>query len=586
MPDNDLNELDLISIYDQTSTLDELLDGERYTHEKFIAEGAIKRVYKVKDTYCEREVALARIKPEVLNWQHGLEFIREVQLTSGFEHPHIIRVYDLGITNNSPWFTMELTSGLTLHNWSHLKRRSLNHKLSIISNICDAVQYAHERDVLHLDLKPDNISIGIHGQILIVDWGIATSVVKRAAEYPEGDHTIHAHIKGTPGYMAPEQTRENVKASPQTDIFAIGAILYYLLTGLPPIVGYTSDERLANTEQLKLRSCDHLSIPPRLAPILKKCLSERPEDRYTSVLELSEDIELFRDGFASQAESAPLTTLLSLFIQRHKKRCIAALALLLAAVAANSIYISKIRLSESRTESERLKAISLLEEIQSKDNTLKQQQLDYAQDLLAKAKVHQYRSQINAAYNAINTAYQHDPNDPKIRLKLGLLCFMTQRFKEAHELLSASAITPKLQIIADLAAEHAGLSPSESSQRIPETFELLCKKSRHPYATYFFINNSHRFAKSKHVDLIKILIANDNRISNLHFDWNHKTRVLNLSNNPALRTLTVKETLYAPAYHMLHRLPVKSLILDDTPYNRTQIENYRPNKKCEVIFIK
>lgn len=157
----------LTDFYDAELNTSDLLSPERYQHRELISTGGVKEVYSVTDTHCARDIAVATIKNDVFNLRQAMDFIREIQITSGFEHPNIIRVYDVGIENGRPWFTMELSSEKTLEDFIKSgSGLSLPERLEIFIQLCDAVHYAHERDVLHLDLKPANIALGQQGQQL------------------------------------------------------------------------------------------------------------------------------------------------------------------------------------------------------------------------------------------------------------------------------------------------------------------------------------------------------------------------------------------------------------------------------------
>ena len=173
--------------------------------------------------------------------QRKEHFLKEARLTAALQHPNIIPLYDLGLKSTQPWFTMKLVSGTTLDKTlENLKRNrsvelsDLNERLDAFMKICDAVAYAHSRGVLHLDIKPDNIQISEYGDILLCDWGLAKVMASVCDEEllecytfnPKGlDLTIDGLIKGTPGFMAPEQTRLiKGKSGEYTDIFFLWAV--------------------------------------------------------------------------------------------------------------------------------------------------------------------------------------------------------------------------------------------------------------------------------------------------------------------------------------------------------------------------
>lgn len=574
----------LTEFYEIASSPEQLFSQERYINEQFLAEGSIKQVYKVTDTYCERDVALARIKEDIFDFQQTVDFIREVQVTSRFEHPHIIRIYNIGITDGVPWFTMELTSGTTLNDVIRNGELHFSQKLDILLDLCSAIQYAHERDVLHLDIKPDNISVGSGGQILVGDWGIASSLVVRENDDITGSDTMHGYMKGTPGFMAPEQIKGDYLPSPQTDIYAIGSLFYHLLTGEHSVIGDTTHALITSTVNGRLKDMKHASIPARLGPIISKCLSTIPSQRYSSILELQSDIEKFRAGFATQAESTSLSSLAKLFIQRHKRGCIAAALLVLSVIGAVFFYIQEIKERELIAETERAKTLELLERVQENERHLKHQAEDYAYDLLGRSRAQLSLGNVERAYKSAASALELFPEDPQVQSRYGFLSFLTQRFKQAATYLPTDDPRQKRQLIRELAASQ--LPNAEDPLTLPELFLALYKKSRTPDASYFFLHDSKGSPKEQHAQLVKILLERENKIDGMFFDWNPKTQVLDISGNGDFKTLIVKETKTAPGYNIVEGLPIKKLIIDDAPRNREKAASYIPRKNSVVLLKK
>lgn len=575
----------LTEFYEIASSPEQLFNQERYINEQFLAEGAIKRVYKVTDTYCERDVALARIKEDIFDFQQTVDFIREVQVTSRFEHPHIIRIYNIGITDGVPWFTMELTSGTTLTDLVRDDELHFGQKLDILLDLCSAIQYAHERDVLHLDIKPDNISIGSGEQILVGDWGIASSLVVRENDDITGSDTMHGHMKGTPGFMAPEQIKGDYLPTPQTDIYSIGALFYFLLIGENPVIGDSTHALITSTVNGRLKEMKHPSIPARITPILTKCLATIPSQRYSSILELQSDIEKFRDGFATQAESTSLSTLAKLFIQRHKRRCIAAALLIISVIGAIFFYIGEIKERELIAENERAKTLELLAQVQENKDHLKELTQNHALDLIERSRSQLILGHVGRAYKSAESAFELFPEDAQVQSRYGFLSFLTQRFDQASTYLSENDPRPRRQIIRELSKSQL---PNDASPPLSrhELFRELCKKVRNPDASYFFINDAKNSPKSQHAQLVKVLIERENKLENMFFDWNPKTRVLDISGNGDFKTLLVKETKTTPAYNIVAGLPIKKLIIDDKPLNRKNATSYIPRKNSVVLLKK
>ena len=275
--------------------------SQRFREDQLFGAGGAKKIFAVTELSTERNIALAR--PHSLQDREVVEsFLREARRTACLEHPNIIRVYDMGIDNEGPWFTMELVEGLSLtekiqshldapHSWS------LYERLEIFNKICDAVSYAHSKDLLHLDIKPDNIRVGIYGEILLCDWGLSHRLGSDEEDFNSllsNDQTQHGMIKGTPGYMAPERVKgEKSKGS---DIYSMGALLFQLLTLRAPFAGNSLEEILEKSSRGELNYQVHEKIiPSQLYAVILKALEIKVQDRYNSfskfINEISEAID-------------------------------------------------------------------------------------------------------------------------------------------------------------------------------------------------------------------------------------------------------------------------------------------------------
>ena len=241
---DELSETDLASMPIYSSLSQETW---RYQGESLIARGGMKSIYKAYDPKTSRYIAIAKLheaSPEEL----FEPFLREARLTSFLEHPNIISIYDIGLDEESlPFFTMELKTGEgfdKIIKKEHLKSEdalsadSLRSLLNIFLKICEAMAYAHSKNVLHLDLKPENIQVGHYGEVLLCDWGLGKIFGSEdKADFDQlllnpdliNNMTLNGELKGTPGYMAPEQIKgQSELKTKQADIYALGSILYTL----------------------------------------------------------------------------------------------------------------------------------------------------------------------------------------------------------------------------------------------------------------------------------------------------------------------------------------------------------------------
>lgn len=291
-----------------------------------IGKGGMGEVFLAYDTLCGRRIALKRIRPDLLKHkQLHNRFLKEARLTSQLTHPAIIPIYTIHNDNDLVYYTMPFVEGDTLKKILTTARKQTNKGLKIdhlggsipalvriFLSVCQAVAYAHSKDVLHRDLKPDNIIVGPYGEVLILDWGLAKlstphAKEEKSAETGSDDRVYHAHpdltrvgkVVGTIAYMAPEIALGQ-PASYQTDIYALGVILYQILTLRHPYHRRSLQEfrKTVSKEVLYDPSevAPYRDVPPILSRITLKCLTTSVEERYKTVDELIHDIENYIEG--------------------------------------------------------------------------------------------------------------------------------------------------------------------------------------------------------------------------------------------------------------------------------------------------
>jgi len=336
----------------------------RYEEITEIAVGGEKQITKAHDNLLNRHVALA-FSVRAKNNLDQEQFLREARLTANLAHPNIMPVYNIGIDEKrGPFFSMELVPGDSLKTIiSKLKEGDEEYKrnyplkvlLNIFLKICDAISYAHSRNVLHLDIKPDNIRVGDFGEVFVCDWGLARILNnKESSPTKEEDDQLDADIlndmtlcgtmKGTPGFMAPEQIELDGTKSYQTDIYALGALLYMLLTYKLPVRGSSANEIIENTKKGHIispigRLKSDWQIPNSLAMVAMKALSFNPEKRYKTVRALRKDIDSYLAGYPTKAERASWITRLTLLVKRHNQITFVILFFLLLLSAVIAKYI-------------------------------------------------------------------------------------------------------------------------------------------------------------------------------------------------------------------------------------------------------
>jgi serine/threonine-protein kinase len=237
-----------------------------------IARGGMGDVLAVRDHRFDRELALKRLDPWPCAPHLEACFEAELRISAKLQHPSIVPVHDHGRDGDGrPYFVMPLIHGETLA--SLLSRDAvgpLEARLDVFTKVCEAVSFAHRRDVLHLDLKPANVLVGEGGAVYVLDWGIAD----------DGDNELALGL-GTPRYMAPEQRRAQRDAlGPPTDVFALGALLFGLATLTP--VRWCERDGLSWPEGG--------DAPPRLRAICERATATDPRARYPSVDDLLGDV--------------------------------------------------------------------------------------------------------------------------------------------------------------------------------------------------------------------------------------------------------------------------------------------------------
>ncbi len=291
----------------------------RYLNATEIARGGMGAVYSVLDTDLERLTAMKVALPLVVkNAENAAHFVEEAKITARLEHPNIVPVHDLGWDDDiGLFYTMKMLRGVPLDEL--LTQIQLDEEgdgngydlfqlLTIFRKACDAIEFAHSHQVVHLDIKPENIMVGAYGEVQVMDWGIAQEMT--AAPEQESADPVKAlnqrfktrrEVRGTPAYMAPEQATATIDMiDEQTDVFLLGATLYHILTLTPPYQIDDTDKLLEAAERARITPLNERNpsrqIPDDLAAICTKALAAAKSQRYGSVHELSEAIDQFLAG--------------------------------------------------------------------------------------------------------------------------------------------------------------------------------------------------------------------------------------------------------------------------------------------------
>jgi len=280
----------------------------RYTWLGPLGEGGQGSVELVQDHDLGRPLALKTLLPHKRSGDHLLDLYREARVTGQLDHPQIIRIYDVGqLPDGRLYYTMPRMPGASLHDVlvllrrgddDTLKRWDLPALVSALDKACSGVGYAHAQGVIHRDLKPANILLGNHGEVLVVDWGIAHLIAaktdedtERALLWSQTGEERKERVRGSPPYMAPEQIQHPNQVTPAADVFCLGVILYEALTGVSPFPG-------KDVETIVRGVCHARPIPPRerspgrgipaeLEEICLRAIEKFPGHRFADASELA-----------------------------------------------------------------------------------------------------------------------------------------------------------------------------------------------------------------------------------------------------------------------------------------------------------
>ena len=264
--------------------------SERYVLVRELGQGGMATVYLAEDLKHHRKVALKVLRPELAATIGPERFFREIEVAARLQHPHILPLHDSGEAQGFLYYVMPFVDGENLR--GRLTRHGelpIHDAVKLLTEVADAIAYAHAQGVVHRDIKPDNVLLsGRHA--LVTDFGVAKAVSEATGRQIL---TTAGIALGTPAYMAPEQATADPQLDHRVDIYALGVMGYELLAGRPPFTGVSSQEVLAAhvTQQPQPISTHRPAVPAALATIIMKCLAKRPADRWQSADELLAQLE-------------------------------------------------------------------------------------------------------------------------------------------------------------------------------------------------------------------------------------------------------------------------------------------------------
>jgi serine/threonine-protein kinase len=434
---------------------------DRYRIVRLHAKGGLGEVFVADDMELNRQVALKRMQERCRNDPDSRRrFLQETEITARLEHPGIVPVHGLvQDQDGNPCYAMRFIQGESLeealrrfHEADSAGRApgerslGLRHLLSRFVAVCNAVAYAHNRGILHRDLKPGNVMLGKFGETLVVDWGLAKPIERDAEARAGGEATLMpvsaggdiatrvGEALGTPSYMSPEQAAGQwQQVGPGSDVFGLGAILYAILVGRPPVSAADVREKLNKVKRGDFpRPRQVKPCPPALEAICLKAMALRPEQRYPTALALAADVEHWLADEPVTAWPEPWRVRAWRWVRRHPGRSVGAVAaLLLAAVvtaAVGLVQAARQREDQAQTEAELTALKARQESARARENyelalSTSDQIVGQAQTLkrLPGSRIDSLRHLLSVAEKSYGRMLSQAPDEPVLLERTGHL---------------------------------------------------------------------------------------------------------------------------------------------------------------------
>ncbi|MGN6392373.1 MAG: protein kinase domain-containing protein [Gemmatimonadales bacterium] len=260
---------------------------DRYRLEHELGQGGMATVYLAHDLRHDRKVALKVLRPELSAILGAARFLGEIKTTANLQHPHILSLFDSGEADGLVFYVMPYVEGESLRaRLLREKQLPVDEAVRIAREVADALDYAHRHGVIHRDIKPENILLH-DGRALVADFGIALA----AARSEGGARMTETGMSlGTPAYMSPEQAMGEREITARSDVYALGCVLYEMLTGEPPFTGPTAQAIIARvmTEEPRSLTMQRKTVPPHVEAAVVTALSKLPADRFASAAQFGE----------------------------------------------------------------------------------------------------------------------------------------------------------------------------------------------------------------------------------------------------------------------------------------------------------
>jgi serine/threonine protein kinase/tetratricopeptide (TPR) repeat protein len=413
--------------------------ADRYELLDEIGQGGMGIVYRAHDHQLDRDVALKILREVTSKTANARRrFAAEAQFGARLQHPGIASVYDLGqLPDGRIFFAMKLVRGKTMASQLPARSDTLDDRsrlLSVFEQLCKTVAYAHSHGIIHRDLKPNNVMIGEFGEVQVMDWGLAKSLLEIGVEETNtsdehdstrpsphdwspssGSETRVGIVMGTPAYMPPEQSAG--KRGKPTDVFSLGAILCEILTGAPPYTAQSPAEIYDKSAHADLQDAnnrlENCDSDPELIKLAKQCLEPQPEDRPADANELAQRFSGFLQTIQSRLRTAELSAARSAVIaQEEKKRRRVTRSFLVTALTLVTVifggwaWVSHESVQRSQNRAERqAETIQQINDAKTEAIRLRQLVLESkADDLATWAQAHTAIAKAEAILQASDTA--------------------------------------------------------------------------------------------------------------------------------------------------------------------------------------
>ena len=523
------------SLYDDLK----MIEG-RYLDPQIIASGGMKQIYSCLDSSTDRRIAKAVLINQE-NTEAVEDFLREAKITASLQHPNIIPVYDIAKDEKGcPFFTMKVVEGETLSQYRKKVRESYrtvenwSEVLNLFLKISEAVAFAHSKGVLHLDLKPDNIQVSLYGEVLVCDWGLARIKGDTVTDHKTADLMMHETlgqnltrnglIQGSLGYIAPEQIDSQFGTKDElTDIYALGSVLYFLITGKAVIEESNFKDYLSQLKKNDYRIPSQITVVPEgIEAICLKAMSLNKSERYQDVKAMIYDVQTYLLGFAPRAEKAGLLKQCRLFYRRNQKSCLTAFVLLTILFIGAFFYTTEIHRSRLQTE-------AALVEVK-KTNDEKTELISwYKNGIMNSATLSYKKSEYATALNILKDL--HFPEADRMKIEIYLIQQRLQSAKDVMQGYQSKHFIEKVALFESISREGRydlmKLLSFDEPKLVPDRMKRVILE-------YHLREYCDQIQK---LELIPKLIMFSSKLAKLNFSYEYRVDGLHvdLSNNPTLR---------------------------------------------------